>query len=227
MKLKINGFTNELEFYEGKVNILAINDTKCFTNIIQKLNNKIEDIDDSNDIFLLDKDNKELKIQKEMCMILDLFNIEYNSKKILNKLYDVISKDIENSGDIKLQSLFVEIRKCIIDEINEFPFEFTMSDDIDISKMLKLYDLKIDNLAYNSILEKIEFLIDLNSTLEIFSIIVIPNLKIYLSKQELIELYKYSLYNNIKLLLIEKSVDEKLEYENILVINENFDDYIL
>lgn len=227
MKLKINGFTNELEFYEDKVNILAINDTKCFTNIIQKLNNKIEDIDDSNDIFLLDKDNKELKIQKEMCMILDLFNIEYNSKKILNKLYDVISKDIENSGDIKLQSLFVEIRKCIIDEINEFPFEFTMSDDIDISKMLKLYDLKIDNLAYNSILEKIEFLIDLNSTLEIFSIIVIPNLKIYLSKQELIELYKYSLYNNIKLLLIEKSVDEKLEYENILVINENFDDYIL
>ncbi len=227
MKLKINGFTNELEFYEDKVNILAINDTKCFTNIIQKLNNKIEDIDDSNDIFLLDKDNKELKIQKEMCMILDLFNIEYNSKKILNKLYDVISKDIENSGDIKLQSLFVEIRKCIIDEINEFPFEFTMSDDIDISKMLKLYDLKIDNLAYNSILEKIEFLIDLNSTLEIFSIIVIPNLKIYLSEQELIELYKYSLYNNIKLLLIEKSVDEKLEYENILVINENFDDYIL
>ncbi len=227
MKLKINGFTNELEFYEDKVNILAINDTKCFTNIIQKLNNKIEDIDDSNDIFLLDKDNKELKIQKEMCMILDLFNIEYNSKKILNKLYDVISKDIENSSDIKLQSLFVEIRKCIIDEINEFPFEFTMSDDIDISKMLKLYDLKIDNLAYNSILEKIEFLIDLNSTLEIFSIIVIPNLKIYLSKQELIELYKYSLYNNIKLLLIEKSVDEKLEYENILVINENFDDYIL
>ena len=183
MKLKINGFTNELEFYEDKVNILAINDTKCFTNIIQKLNNKIEDIDDSNDIFLLDKDNKELKIQKEMCMILDLFNIEYNSKKILNKLYDVISKDIENSSDIKLQSLFVEIRKCIIDEINEFPFEFTMSDDIDISKMLKLYDLKIDNLAYNSILEKIEFLIDLNSTLEIFSIIVIPNLKIYLSNK--------------------------------------------
>ena len=45
MKLKINGFTNELEFSEQLVNVLVIKDTKCFTNIIQKINNIIEGID--------------------------------------------------------------------------------------------------------------------------------------------------------------------------------------
>ena len=226
MKLKITGFNNELEFYDGKINILCIKDTKCFTNIIQKINYKIEGIENE-EIFLLDDMNNEMKMQKEMLMIIDLFNIDFNSKKILGKLYDKISESIENSDNTKIQNMLIEIRKSIIDEINEFPFEFTMSDNVDIVNMLKLYNLKIDRLAYETILEKIEFLIDLNATLNIFNIIVIPNLKIYLSQKELIELYKYSLYNNVNLLLIEKDINEKLDYEQILVIDKEFDDYIM
>ena len=136
MKLKINGFSNEMEFKEDKVSVLVIKDTKCFTNIIQKLNDEIEGID-SDDIFLLDNNNEELKIQKEMSMVTDLFNIDYNSKKILGKLYEKISENIENSDNTVLQDLLVKIRKSIVDEINEFPFEFTMSDNIDVVNMLK------------------------------------------------------------------------------------------
>ena len=226
MKLKINGFTNELEFYDDKVSILSIQDTKCFTNIIQKINDKINGAE-SDEVFLVDDKENELKMSKEVCMILDLFNIDYNSKKILGKLYDKISENIENSGETKLQNLFIEVRKNIVEEINEFPFEFTMSDDIDIINILKLYNLKVDILSYETILEKIEFFIDLNATLNIFSVIVIPNLKMYLSEEELIELYKYSLYNNVKLLLIEKNFTQKLKYEHILTIDEGFEDYII
>ena len=226
MKIKINGFTNELKFDESQISIISIKDTKTFTNIIQKLNDKIEGIE-NNEIFLLDESNNELNIQKEMWMILDLFNIDYNSKKILSKLYDKIAENIEKSDNTKLQNMFVEIRKYIINEINEFPIEFTMSDNIDIVNMLKLYNIKIDNLSYETILERVEFLIDLNSILNIYNIIVIPNLKIYLSEKELIELYKYSLYNNVKLLLIEKDIGKKIKYEHILAIDEEFEDYII
>lgn len=226
MKLKINGFTNELEFYNDKVSVLAIKDTKCFTNTIQEINDEIKGIE-SDEIFLLDDKENELKMSNKMYMILDLFNIDYNSKKILGKLYDKISKNIENSGETKLQNLFIEVRKSIVEEINELPFEFTMSDDIDIINILKLYNLKVDILSYETILERIEFFIDLNATLNIFDVIIIPNLKMYLSEEELIELYKYSLYNNVKLLLIEKNFTQKLEYEHILVIDEDFEDYIV
>lgn len=226
MKLKINGFFNELKFYEDKINILLIKETKCYTNIIQKLHDKIEGFD-LDEIFLLDNNDNELKIQNEMYMVTDLFNIDFNSKKIISKLYDRISENIENSDNTRLQSLFVEIRKNLVTEINELPFEFTMSDNIDVVNILKLYNLKIDVTLYRTILEKVEFLIDLNATLNIFSVIVIPNLKIYLSNEELVELYKYSLYNNVKLLLIEKYDNKKLEYENILLINEEFEDYII
>ena len=59
------------------------------------------------------------------------------------------------------------------------------------------------------------------------SVLVIPNMKAYLSDEEIVEIYKYSLYNNVTLLSIENDFLSKLEYENILLIDENFDEILL
>ena len=72
-----------------------------------------------------------------------------------------------------------------------------------------------------------EILIDIISTLKIAKILVVPNLKMYLSDEELVELYKYSMYNNVKLFLIERKQTEKLKYEKIIYVDENFDEEIL
>ena len=120
-----------------------------------------------------------------------------------------------------------KIRNHIIEEINELPFEFTMKNELDITEILKLYDLKIDNMCYSNILERVELLIDIISTLKVAKILIIPNLKLFLSDDELLELYKYSLYNSVSLLLIERSNNTKLKYEKILLIDENFDEFIL
>ena len=223
MKLKINGFNNDINFSDDNVNILEIKDTKCFTHIIETINDIING-HESNEIFLLDDENNEMNMSKEMYIALDLFNIDFNSKKILNKLYDKISENIEKMEDTNLNSMIINVRNYIIQEINELPFEFTIKDEPEITDLLKIYNLKIDILNYKTIIEKVEYLIDILATLKISNIIVIPNLKIYLTKEELVELYKYSLYNGIKLLLIEKNSGEKLKYEKILSINENFDD---
>lgn len=226
MKLKINGFENEILFDSENVNILEIYDAKCFSHIIEILNEKINGME-SNEFFLLNDENVELNISKEMYMIFDLFNIDYNSKKILTKIYDVISENIKNNQDLEMTKLIVKLRNYIIQEINELPFEFVMNDEIEISELLKIYNLKIDSINYQNILERVELLIDIISTLKIANILVIPNLKLYLSSQELVELYKYSLYNNVRLLLIERKCQEKLRYEKIFVIDENFNDEIL
>ena len=55
MKLKINGFENEIEFNEGEVNVLEIENAKCFSHIIEVLNAKINGVE-SNEMFLLDEE---------------------------------------------------------------------------------------------------------------------------------------------------------------------------
>jgi len=227
MKLKMNGFENEIVFNDDNINVLEIKNSKCFSHIIEIINDKINGID-TNEIFLLDNKDEELKMNKEMYMVLDVFNVDYNSKQILKKIYEIIAENISKNQDYEIEKMTLNLRNYIIQEINELPFEFVMKSDIDIPEILKLYNLKIDEQNYTSILDKIEILIDILATLKIANILVIPNLKLFLDEKELIELYKYSLYNNIKLLLIERNNDlEKLKYEKIIVIDETFDEIVL
>lgn len=112
MRLKINGFENEINFNNEMINVLIIDDSKCFSHIIQIINDKINGMY-SNELYLLDDND------------------------------------------------------------------------------------------------------------------IVPNLKLFLSYNELLDLYKYSLYNNVNLLLIERFNSKKLKYENILYIDENFDEQII
>ncbi len=225
MKLKINGFDNEIIFNDQNINILTIKNTKCFSHILQILNDKTNGIE-SNEIFLLGENNEEMNMAKEIQIVLDVFNIDYNSKKILNKIYEIISNNIEKNQDFEVERMVLNLRNYIIEEINDLPFEFVMKNEIEIPEVLKLYNLKIDEENYTSILEKIEILIDIFSTLKIAKILIIPNLKLFLDEAELVELYKYSLYNNINLLLIERNEYTKLKYEINIIIDENFNDFL-
>ena len=226
MKLRINGFNNEVLFNEECVNILTIKDPKCFSHLIGILNDKINGLE-SNEIFLLDDKEEELKLEKNAYMILDVFNIDYNSKKILSKIYDIISENIKKNQDYVIENIALNLRNYIISEINELPFEFTMKSELNIPEILKIYNLKIDGEMYHSILEKIELLIDLLANLKISNILIIPNLKSFLEDVELVELYKYSLYNNINLLIIERNSYNRLKYESNMIIDENFDDFFI
>lgn len=226
MKLRINGFDNELIFKEGCINVLVIKDTKCFSNIIGVINDKINGIE-SNEIFLLNEKDEEIRMDKRAYMLLDIFNIEYNSKKILNKIYEIIAQNIEKNQDYEVEKKVLDLRNYIIQEINELPFEFIMKSDLEIPEILKLYNLKIDDENYKTIVEKIEILIDIIATLKIADILIIPNLKLFLKEKEIVEIYKYSLYNNVKLLIIERNNKEQLKYEEIFFIDENFCDFII
>lgn len=225
MKLKINGFENEIKFESGNIYVIEINNPKCFSNILQIINDKINGLE-SSEIFLLDNNDEILNMSKEMYIVFDVFNIEYNSKKILNKLYELIEKNINTNQDLQLENMMLKVRNYLIEEINELPFEFTMKQELDILEILKIFGVKIDESCYISILEKIEMLIDIIATLKIARVLIIPNLKQYLTKEELVEIYKYSLYNNINLLLIERENKEKLEYEKVLTIDKEYNDIL-
>ena len=103
-----------------------------------------------------------------------------------------------------------------------------MNSDIDVQDLLKIFNVKIDTSCYISIVEKIEFIIDIISNFKIAEILVIPNLKTYLNEYELLEIYKYSIYNNVNLLLVENVLENKLlKYEQKNIIDENFDEMLL
>ena len=226
MKLRINGFENEIIFDGESVNILAIKDKECFKHILEVIYNWSIGNEDF-EICLISEKEEIIKFKDKVIVMFDLFNIDYNSKSLLNKLYNIVQKNIDKNQDFDIEEYMYRIRQKIIEEINELPFEFEMNDELKIADLLKLYNLKIDSSNYNSILNRIELMINLMSMLDFGKILIIPNLKNYLNEKELLELYKYSLYNNIELLLVENNLSKKLKYEKVMLIDTDFNDSII
>lgn len=226
MIMSIIGFENKINFKGETVNLLEIYDKKLFRNFISEINEQCNgEVEENNDIVLME-DSKRLKINKTIYLLTDLFNIDFNTRKIINKIYSLISQNIKNRQDDELEKIILQLRKYLTEEINEIPFEFNMNSEIDIMDLLKVFEVKIDTTCYTTIVEKVEFMIDLISNLKIAEILVIPNLKTYLNAEELVEIYKYSIYNNVKLLIVENNKSNKtLKYEQKNIIDENFDEY--
>lgn len=224
MIMSIFGLENKIVFEEGKINVLEIYNKKLFYNLITILNENDSGQEDNQ--IVLFEDGIRVSIEKNVFVLTDMFNVDFNSKKITNKLYNLLAENIKNRQDNELENISLELRNYLIEEINELPFEFNMKSEIELSDLLKAFDLKIDTMCYTSVVEKIEFFIAIISILKIATILVIPNLKTYLDDDELLEIYKYSIYNNVKLLVIEsKSSDELLKYETKNIIDEEFDEF--
>lgn len=223
MIMSIFGLENKITFEEGKINVLEIYNKKFFRRMIEILNSEEEA--ENNEIVFLDNE-KRVELKKNVLVFTDLFNIDFNSKKIITKIYNELIESIKKRQDDELENLTIKLRNYLIEEINELPFEFNINSELEINDLLKAFNLKIDTTCYTTIVEKIEFIINIIANLKMATILVIPNLKVYLEKEEIIEIYKYSLYNNIKLLILENSSNEKIEnYEIKNIIDKEFDEF--
>ena len=126
MIMKIFSLENDIIFTEEYINVLQFQDKKLFTNVINSLNDNINNIEDTKErIIILDNDT-EIKIEKEVLMFIDVFNIDFNQKKIQSALYNKIEKIYKQEFErmSEFQTIFQNLLLNVLDVFNEFPFEF-------------------------------------------------------------------------------------------------------
>ena len=226
MKIKIKGFENELPLnLDNECFSIQIENKKLYQSILSE---SINETEEKQLILIDDKDNC-CEIEKNILFISDPYNEEINNKKILTKIYEMISKSINENIELttEMDKNLYKIREIMINEANEFPIEFEALDDIKISDILSLFRLKIDTKSYITIIDRINLIIEIMSIINYNLIICFFNLKSILEKEQIIEIEKYALYHDIKLLLIDVNLYDNIENEITLKINKSFDDEII
>jgi len=199
MKIRIQGFENEIVFDDGSVNIIQISSKILFQNIMEKIFQSTKE--NTLEIQLISNENETLKFQDNVFFVTDLYNLNINTKTVTSKISEYISESF------------------MLDESTE--------NEIEIPDIVKLFGLKINTEEYVNILNRLELLISILARFTEVKILIIANLKNILNNEQIIEFYKMSLYNGINILLIESEQHEKLKYEKILEIDENFNDFII
>lgn len=226
MKIKIKGFENELKLNaDDKCYSIQIENKKIYQSILSECMNE----DDEKQLILIDNKGNCCEIEKHVLFISDPYNEEVNNKKILTKIYEMISKSINENIELttKIDTNLYKIREIIINEANELPIEFEALDDIKTTDILTLFKLKIDIKSYITIVDRINLMIEIMSIIKSDLILCFFNLKSILEKEQILEIEKYALYHNIKLLLIEPNLYDNIENEITLKINKNFEDEII
>ncbi|MGF6907548.1 type II-A CRISPR-associated protein Csn2 [Fusobacterium sp. PH5-44] len=218
MKLIYSNLEKHIVFQENTINEIIIENPNYFYNFIYELKSQINGNPGK---FVLSDNNKELNISKEFEIITDFFSIDLNDKKITTKLYNEL-KSISYSEDIylKTQTLLSNLEEYLseIEFLSEYNFSF--NSELDIVNVFKAYGINFD-INNNKFIDKFFQFISLIHDLLNKKVIVLINMKSFISKEELSALYSMIAYKKIHLLLIESNEKYKLDSEARTIIDKD------
>lgn len=225
MKIKTDYFDNIIEISNEHINTIEIENKTYFYRFVQDIIGISNGIA-SEDVHFLNENNEEL-ISPKIRIYIDYFSFDFDSKKYANDINKYLLKntpDDEQNEIIKQQK---NVTKALTKAISrlEVPLELCEEEQTydNILKKIKVKIKKGDNLLDNLLL-----IIDLEKELASFNTLFFINLKQYLTSQELEELYKYAIYNEIKILLIDsQSYGTTKKYEKKLIVDENLEEFML
>jgi len=226
MIMRISNFENDISITEEYVRVLEVEDKELFANIVQSIHCLCYNEEGKEYIVLIDGD-KELSFHKDVYFITDILNIDFNERKLLNKLYIQINTSMDLEIRQELDRYMNLSLNLVNDLLIEFPFEFTCKSNIGAEDMLKIFNFKISS-DKDSFIEKIFYYIDLISLLDPYKVLIFCNMKSFFSEQQIVEIYKYITYNKLHVILLEGILGTKLlPLEKKNRIDKDFDDYKL
>lgn len=218
MKLINEDLNNEIIFEENKVNLLVVENKKKFMEFIQEIIKQING--NEGKFFLFDK-NTELKIYNKVEIIKDIFDLDINNKKILNKIYHELEElSIDSEFLLETKNMESNLLKYIYCLIEKYDYPLEIIEGLDLKEIFKLLSVKLSLCFSNKIEEILEY-IDLVSRILKKEIFVLVNFHIFLEKDDIVALCRECFYKKIKLLFVENQKPDIINNEEKLFIIDN------
>ncbi len=217
--IKTTFIEKKIELSHDYVRCIEIENKSYFYRLIDSLN-KV-----SNGEVLDELSLDEMK-QNNMILILDYLNFSENFKKISNDIQKLIKEKIDEVDYDELNRRYKKVINIWKRVISKIEIPISVVEDMNIDRLIKMLNVRInfsDNLLNNLLL-----LIDINRELGNEKVLVFVNLKQYLTKEELQELYKYSIYNQQIIMLIDsQSYGVSNKNEKKILIDDTLEEYVL
>lgn len=224
MNINVSYFDNTIIVDDDLINVIEIENKRYFYRFVSDLNQIIHE-GYSDCINFFNKDN-ELNMNNKIKLFVDIFNLGLESKKYDKDINKVINESITSEDKDNIISQYKKLVRIYNKVLNNVDLPLIIENDCIIEDITK--SMKISINGNDELLGNLLLLIDLERLLNTKNIIIFINLKQYLTKDELIELYKYSIYNHIKIILIDsQSYGCPIDYEKKFIIDENLEEYML
>ncbi len=225
MKLRFSCFENLITINNEEIYSIEIENKGCFYRCVNNLN-CIGNGDIINDIYCFDKENNEIVLTNKVTIISDYFNINLTIKKYSNYLSKLISNDYDEIENNSLSNNYKRLKNSFKKILSKIDLPLEINEDFNIDILIKL--LKPNIKVTDNLLNNLFLLLDLERIFNLNKLLIFINLKQYLSKLELEELYKYAIYNRVSILLLDsQNYGSTLENEKKLIVDDNLDEIVI
>ena len=225
MRINCNYVENSIIFEDGKINSIEMENKKFFYRFVRDLYS-ISNGDVLEEFIFLDDNNKEISVFNKIKIFNNFFEFDFNSKKYNMEILKQLVSEINDEDKNEILNLQKKIYTKVNKQLNKYDIPLYISIDIDLEAILK--ELKITIKNYDDILNNLFLLIDLENILKLSNILIFINLKQYLSLEELEEFYKYAIYNNLKLILVDSQCYTSIsKYEKKLIVDNDLVEFVI
>lgn len=225
MNLKFDYLDNVLSVQNNKILTFEI----CNKNYFYRTVNTFITLNNGNipsGLFVSDDDLNEINLTNKVFVVLDYFNFDSLFNKYTSNIIKLVAESVTEENRIKIVNNFKKIVNYFNKTLDDIDFNINFNEEFNLTQLIKLLKPSVN--TKEKLLDNLFLLIDLEKTFSSHQFMAFVNLKQYLSKNELLELYKYSIYNGIKVILIDsQSYGTTIDFEKKIIIDENLDEIML
>lgn len=211
-------FQEPIVLEDDKVCVIQIENKKCYRELLCEILYQSKRLREGN--LLITEEGKEFDLGKDIHVITDVLPVDSNQRKILGKLYQRMeSTALESDFYLETQQILSQLQRFMTILTDDEMIALDFKDEISLQDLFKIADLKIE-------CENIKLLEKLLDYLEVVQgflkpkCIIIMGLKQFFEKDELEEIYKFVIYQGIRLVLIENAIDkESYDFEKKLIVD--------
>lgn len=225
MKIKIDFINSIIDFSISNVYSFEIHNKKYLYRI-SSLFYSLYNGALPEEIECFDKDNNEIKATNKIRLFSEYFDFGFDSKKYSTDITKYILSNIEQYESENILKVYSKLCKLIDKELLKSELSISVSIDEGIENVIKIFKLKINQ--KDELLDNLLLIIDLEVALNSNKVLCFINLKQYLTKDELLEFYKYATYNSLKIIMIESTkYDYFSDYEKLIIIDQSLDETMI
>ena len=180
--------------------------------------------EENNRTVIYNNENGLLNLTKDTLIVTDLYSYDLSSRTITTALY----KNIQDSSDLDPIKL-AQIEKEILDVLSAINTGFSQNlnyqTEINIGDIMKMAHVELEANTGNNYIDKLYGIIDSAQQLLSKRLVILINQRQLLSHSELQALLQYVQNNHFSVLFIEKNCKNKLNEENVLVVDDDLYDF--
>ena len=206
-----------IDMKESHVAVLVMERPDTFSDFVYKFAAQCEG---SPGDIVLSEDGKILPISKNAVIVSDYYSLDLNSRQIQGRLYQQLN---DLAGDLSIEkSGFTSQGICMMEKLLDMSlFDHVTYDlELDWNNIFKMFKVRIEE-DYLTLSEKLISFMRVCKELMGFKLLVLVNLKSYLTGESLHEIYKMANYLDLNILLLEHGESEKVEGEKIYIIDKD------